>query len=196
MFGYGSLLERWRQPEAEADEITPGPARLRGYRRTWNVAMDNTRTIPGYKYYVDRSNGDRPDWYVTFLNVVPDPAASVNGVVFPVSDSLLAELDRRERNYARVEVSAGLSPVVSGRAWVYTGSEAAVRRFEAGRLAGRAVICRDYYQRVLDDFSGLGAEAEEAFRQLTDPPPCPVVDLRRIDLAPDAGPGSSTIQGA
>jgi cation transport regulator ChaC len=186
VFGYGSLLERGR---GSGVGHAPGvadlhPAELSGYRRTWNVAMDNSRTIPGYKYYVDAVTGERRDWFVTFLNVVPDPRSSVNGVVFAVSDALLAELDRRERNYDRVEVSARVCPAREGRVWVYAGSASAVRRFERGARAGRAAVAAEYRRRVIDDFAALGPEAVDRFERLTDPPPCPVLELRRVDLPP------------
>ena len=149
VFGYGSLA---------TDGGTP--ARLRGYRRAWNVAMDNRVTIPGYKYYVDGA-GRRPEVFVTFLNLVP--GEEVEGVVVRVDD--VAGLDARERNYTRVEVS----PLVDhpGPVFAYVGRDEAVARFEAGRRGGRAVVARGYLETV---------------RHLADPPPLPVLDLRRIDL--------------
>jgi cation transport regulator ChaC len=183
VFGYGSLLERWCRSNVAGHSVEgPWPATLRRYRRTWNVAMDNRRTIPGYKYYVDAATGKRGDWFVTFLNVVSDPDSEVNGVLFAATDELLAELDGRERNYERVDISAGLTPQLDGRAWVYTGSAAAVRRFTLGKRSDRTVISRGYYQRVVDDFSAIGPAALAAFEQLTDPPPCPVLDLRRVEI--------------
>jgi gamma-glutamylcyclotransferase (GGCT)/AIG2-like uncharacterized protein YtfP len=175
VFGYGSLLER-AEPGA-------GPAlgELRSYRRTWNVAMDNSQTIPGYKHYLDAVTGERGRWFVTFLNVVPDPTATVSGVLFEIDDAALAHLDRRERNYERIEVSGGLSEPVDGNVWVYVGSEAAVRRFQLGRSKGRAVVSREYYERVREDFASLGSEALACFDELTDPVTCPILDLRRID---------------
>jgi hypothetical protein len=113
---------------------------------------------------------------------VPDPGSEVNGVLFAVTEAGLAELDERERNYERVEISADLTPAPDGRAWVYTGSAAAVRRFTVGERSDRAVISRAYYQKVVDDFSAIGAAELTAFEQLTDPPPCPVLDLRRVDV--------------
>ena len=70
VFGYGSLVRR------------PGgiPCHLLGHRRAWNVAMDNRRTIPGYKYYVDPETGERPPVRVTFLNLYPAAEGQVNGV--------------------------------------------------------------------------------------------------------------------
>ena len=47
--------------------------------------MDNRRTIPGYKYYVDPDTGERPPVHVTFLNIYPAAEGRVNGIAFPVT---------------------------------------------------------------------------------------------------------------
>jgi hypothetical protein len=57
-----------------------------------------------------------------------------------------------------------------------------VSRFEVGKRSNRAAISRDYYRKVVEDFSAIGAAALTAFKQLTDPPPCPVLDLRRVEV--------------
>jgi hypothetical protein len=175
VFGYGSLLERG-QPGAR-----PLVRDLKGYRRTWNVAMDNGQNIAGYKHYLDAATGERRRWFVTFLNVVRDPAARVSGVLFEVSDAALDELDRRERNYSRIEISGELSEPVDGDAWVYVGLEDAVRRFRFGQSTGRAVVSREYYEGVRKDFASLGPDALAGFDSLTDAIPCPILELRRID---------------
>ena len=72
VFGYGSLLRR------------PGgiPCHLLGHRRAWNVAMDNRRTIPGYK-----STSTRTRASAAGPRDVPEPLPAaegrVNGVAFP-----------------------------------------------------------------------------------------------------------------
>ena len=149
VFGYGSLAE-------------PGagrPLRLAGWRRVWGVAMDNRVTIPGYKYFLDGAGG-RPAVHVGFLDLVPDPAASVDGVVFEHAD--LDGLDARERNYRRVQVD-GL--------WLYTGLEEARQRF----AAGPTVVSRAYLESVRAGFAahGLGFGPEPAL---------PVLDLERVDV--------------
>ena len=150
IFGYGSLVRR--------DE-TPLVCRLHGHARAWNVAMDNRETIPGYKYFLDGAGG-RPAVCVAFLDVVPDPAAGVDGVVFEVAD--LDALDGRERNYRRVQVD-GL--------WLYTGLEEARERF----AAGPTVVQRAYLESVRAGFAahGLGFGPEPAL---------PVLDLERVDV--------------
>ena len=180
VFGYGSLLDRRAIDEAAGGD--PLVCALTSYRRTWNVAMENARTIPGYKYYVDPATAARPEYFVTFLNIVPDPETSVNGVILEATRDVIERWDRRERNYQRIDVSADLSPAVDARVWAYAGSAAAVRRFRVGLRTRRAVISRGYYEGVLSDFASLGPGALQTFIDLTDPAPCPIVDLRRVDV--------------
>jgi hypothetical protein len=76
-------------------------------------------------------------------------------------------------------VTGELLESVDGQAWAYVGMPDAVRRFEVGRRLDRAVISREYHEGVRDDFTSAGAIRR--FEELTDPPPCPILDLRRID---------------
>jgi hypothetical protein len=156
VFGYGSLVSH-----------RGTPARLRGYRRAWNVAMDNRVTIPGYKYYVDAA-GERPHVVVTFLNLVPGDG--VDGVVVEGDP---AELDARERQYERVDVTHAID--VPGPVFAYIGRAEAVARFETGLREGRAVAQRSYV---------------EAVRHIAPPPTFPVLDLTRVEVPtdPTAGP--------
>ena len=110
--------------------------------------MDNRRTIPGYKFYVDPATGERPAVFVTFVCIWPEPGASVEGVVFEVDDDGLAALDRRERNYDRRDVSAHVDG--AGPVWAYLASAAGRERFAAGRAAGTAVVSEEYLARVPD----------------------------------------------
>jgi hypothetical protein len=167
VFGYGSLLRR-----------DGGiPCRLLGHRRAWNVAMDNRRTIPGYKYYVDPDTGERPPVRVTFLNLYPADGR-VNGVAFPVGAEELAVLDRRERNYERVDVTPLLEADLGGRVWTYRGSPAARERFEAGP----AVVAQDYFAAIRNGFAA--ADGLEEFDASTDPLTVPLRRLTRVDLPP------------
>jgi gamma-glutamylcyclotransferase (GGCT)/AIG2-like uncharacterized protein YtfP len=147
--------------------------------------MDNSRDLPGYKYYLDASTGERPAVYVTFVDLAPDPACAVNGVVFPVEEEALAALDERERNYERREVTGRLSAAPSGsRLWAYFGRPAARERFERGRSTGTAVVSRAYRDGVRNGFAQLGDGELCQFAASTDVPGVPVLDLTRVELAP------------
>jgi len=178
VFGYGSLVLDGRRGAV---------ARLPGYRRVWGVATDNVRAIPGYKLYLRRSDGSRPAIYVAFLDLEPARGAGVNGVVRAVSAAELEQLDRRERNYDRVEVSGQIDGL-HGRIWTYVGSAAGRERLRRGREERCAVISRDYLEKVRAGFRGLGEEEELAFADSSMLDGLPVWDLERVDLPADAPP--------
>ncbi len=176
VFGYGSLLGL----AADGDGLPPRVCRLRDHRRTWNVAMDNSVELPDYKHYLD-ADGVRAALFVTFLNLVPAPGFAVNGVLFAVAPAELLELDRRERNYERIDVGERLDVPIDGAAWAYFGGELARARFDGGMRAGAAVVDRTYLDAVRGGFAAIGADALGEFDASTDAPPCPIVPLTRID---------------
>ena len=180
IFGYGSLLGD--RVSADSKYGAPKLCRLPGFRRTWNVAMQNSMDQPGYKFYVEPETRGRPDVYVAFLNLVRDPSSTVNGLVFSVDASELDALDSRERNYYRLEVTHDLSERAPGRVWTYVGTQVAEQRFRTGMSTGRAAIPKEYFDRVFGDFRSLGPEAFEEFLQSTDDPACEVRPLDRVDL--------------
>src|SRR4051794_12091362 len=112
VFAYGSL----------AGDLAAGapPAVLRRHRRVWGVAMDNARTIPGYKLYRSR-DGSRPDVCVAFLDVDPAAGGRVDGVLRAVRPGDLEALDRRERQYDRVDVTDAVEDPPPGRVFAYVG---------------------------------------------------------------------------
>jgi gamma-glutamylcyclotransferase (GGCT)/AIG2-like uncharacterized protein YtfP len=175
VFGYASLLIDMRREEEEL-------CRLHGYRRSWNVATDNSLTLGRYKVYLDPVTGEQPPVFVTFVNLVPDAQASVEGVLFAVTPRQLAELDLRERNYERREVGAEIDEDVDGPVWCYFGSAEAEARYRRGAAAGRAVVSRAYHERVREGFEACGAAALASFAASTDEPRVPIVELERVDV--------------
>ena len=129
VFAYGSLL---RDLGGSLDRRLK-PCRLREHRRAWNVAMDNTLTLAGYKLYLSAADSSRPAVFVTFLNLVPAGGRHVSGVLFAVDDEELAALDERERNYDRRDVTDLIDERRAGRVWTYIGKPEAERRFALGR---------------------------------------------------------------
>ncbi len=167
MFGYGSLVADYAGEGAE-------PCALTGFERVWGVAADNLRTTPGYKMYLSRRDGSRPAVYVAFLDLEPAPGASVGGLALPVDAESLAALDRRERNYDRVDVTGAVNGV-NGRVWTYRGSPEGRARLEEGTRCGVAVVSRDYVEKVSGGLRALGHPGAL-------PDGLPVWDLNRVDL--------------
>jgi hypothetical protein len=173
VFGYGSLAWDGACPVHEAA--------LRDTRRVWGVAMDNTRDIPGYKHYCLRRDGSRPEVCVAFLDLAPAAGEAINGICLAVTPGKLAALDERERNYVRVDVTDRLDPAPPGRTWVYVGREASRARLRRARARSRAVVSREYRDRVVSGFAALGRDALERFWRSTEMDGLPVVDLVRVD---------------
>jgi hypothetical protein len=171
VFGYGSLAAQRRAEGFVAE--------LAGYARGWGVAMDNTRDLPGYKWYAD-AGGGRPAVFVAFLDITECPGGAVNGLCLPVTDGELPALDARERNYERIDVSERIgSPA---RVWAYVGSAAGRERLRRGAAAGTAVIPRGYRDGVRAAFQALGAEAWARCEPSLDPGELPVAALTRHEL--------------
>lgn len=174
VFGFGSLVGR----PAAAGHL----AELHGFRRTWDVAMDNRVTLPGYKYYVDPVTGERPEVFVTFVNLCPAAGMSVNGYCMPVTAEQLGLLDERERNYRRIEVSEHVEPCDGARVFAYVGRAEARARYEEGLAAGTAVVHAAYHRGLGAAFERLGPEAARRFAASTDPPSCVIRELTRVDV--------------
>ena len=178
VFAYGSLVR-----DLGGQSLAGRTARLLDHRRAWNVAMDNALSLAGYKYYLDARDSSRPEVAVTFLNLVAAPGNRVNGMLVPVGAQELAELDRRERNYERLEVSSAIEDSTDARVWTYYGRPDARERFEHSRRTGRAVVDKSYLDAVRAGFAALGEESLAEFDASTDPHGCGVLKLVRIELS-------------
>lgn len=176
VFGYASLVA------LEDAEAVPG--RLRGYRRHWGVAMNNWEGGENAKRWLDRDSGKRPRIRVAYLDLREQGASVVNGLALPVDGDRLAELDAREINYARIDVSAAFEPAVHGRVFTYVGLAAARERCRQGAAEGNVFVSSDYAAGVRRAFEQLAPGALAEFDRTTDPLPFPERDLRAV--LPDA----------
>lgn len=197
IFGYGSLVHLARLEEFLGRALGPEDfafGRLDGFRRAWNVATDNRLDLPGYKMYLDPATGERPEVFVTFLNLrqVTDTTAAtemmaVNGLAFQVSAEELGRIRERERNYRLVEVTGHWRPEepgrqLPGRLLTSLGRPEAEKRFLEGRQIGRAVV-RSHYRRIVHAaFGSRGEGWREEYEATTDPPEIPERELERVEL--------------
>jgi hypothetical protein len=171
VFGYGSLA---------ADLAGGHPAQLRGWRRHWGVAMDNSVDLEDYKHYRLRSDGSRPAVCVAFLDVVADADALTTGICVRVAPDELPAIDRRERNYDRVDVTDVVAPA-PGRVWAYVGNDEGRARLRRARDTGLAVVSHDYLERTRAAFAALGPAALTEFEQTAALGDLPVWELERLD---------------
>ena len=70
--------------------------------------------------------------------------------------------------------------------WTYVGSAEGRARLRRGREEGRAVVSRDYLEKVHAGFRRLGEADYERFDASSDLDGLPVWDLERVDLPADA----------
>ena len=178
LFAYGALVAH-APPGISRRQTGSGViADLPGFRRTWGVAMDNRLSIPGYKYYVDPVTGARPAAVVAFLDIEPCPGSTVNGICVPVTADRLDVLDRRERQYGRIDLRERF-PMLSGPVWAYVGGEPGRLRRREGDRTGITVVARDYIVGVERAFDELGARERRAYDLSTASAGCPVIALSR-----------------
>lgn len=188
VFGYGSLVSPesmgrtiGRVPERGTDLLS---AELTGYGRRWNYGIGSMRgrwTGPDGRVVGDGT--------IVALGLVVASTEVVNGVVARIDERQLAALDRRERNYDRVEVAAGVTVLATpGCAWspgdtvvTYVPRPGAVAAYERARDAGTAAIRRDYWELVAEAFAALGPEALERYRGTTPEPDIPVADVDVVE---------------
>jgi len=169
VFGYASLVSL---PEPAAV-----PGRLRGFRRHWGVAMNNWEGGDGAKHWLDRESGERPRIRVAYLDLYERPGSTVNGLALPADAERLAELDAREVNYRRVDVTAAFEGDAAGRVFTYLGLDAARKRCRLGAEGGNAFVSRSYIAEARRAFERLGPGALAEFDRTTDPLPFPERDL-------------------
>lgn len=182
IFAYGSLVSPESLASTIGRTITPGSGmhvvELAGYGRRWNYGSkvlrgdwaneDGTQTVGGL---------------VVSLGVVESPNESINGVIFSVDDTELADLDWRERAYDRVDVTDRITLLgdsadrrIDDRIAIYFPRPSSVERYERHRDAGTAAIRRSYWDLVDDAFGALGDDHRAWYRR-TPPPDIPIRDI-------------------
>lgn len=182
VFGYGSLVKPASLARTVGRIAKRGDgfhsATLTGYGRRWNYGVGyvtGTWTADDGTEIVDGT--------IVALGLVESDNERVNGAIVSLSADELADLDHRERNYDRVEVThlvediedvdlMGL-PVVT-----YVPRPSAIERYESARDAGTGAVRQTYWDLVKDAFERLGAGEWERYRDSTPNPDVPIVDMQ------------------
>lgn len=179
IFGYGSLVSPasfgrtlGRELRFAADVFE---ATITGFGRRWNYAT-------AFGFSAARAPGAPvTDWTAVALGLEHAEAETTNGVVVWVDDRELAELDRRERRYDRVEVGDRCvlqdGSTLSGPIETYVPHPVAVADYEAARDRGAAAVTRHYWELVDAAFGALGDDRRERYLATTPPPDIPIVTV-------------------
>jgi cation transport regulator ChaC len=188
VFGFGSLvrlgdLARYMdRPAFAPDEVAV--CRLRGYRRLWNIARDNSIDLPGRAPYFCAHTGERLPVFITVLNICLDKDRTMNGMAIRVDADDIALLDRREASYDRIDVTRHADIEIPGRLWVYRGKTEAEARYRSGHAQGKAVVSTSYHESVAAGFAEMGSGQLAEYFASSDPPDVPLRALVRSDLPP------------
>lgn len=192
IFAYGSLVSPQSLASTIGRTITPGTGmhvvELDGYGRRWNYG---SKVLRG-----DWTNDDGVEvigGLVVSLGVVEAPDETINGVIFSVDETELADLDWRERAYDRIDVSERITPLGDSEGLhltdpiaLYFPRASSIDRYEQHRDAGTAAIRRSYWDLVDDAFGALGDDHLTWYRR-TPPPDVPVHDIA-LDPLPSVRP--------
>lgn len=161
VFGYASLVA--------LEDAGAVAGRLRGYRRTWGAAMNNWEGGDAAKHWIDRETGERPHIRVAYLDLREQEGSAVNGVALPVDVDRLEEIDEREINYRRVDITADFEGPALGPLYTYLGLDAARERCRLGAIEDNVFVSRDYVAGVRCAFERLAPGALDEFDSTTDP---------------------------
>ena len=178
VFGYGSLVSPTSLASTIGRHVAPADiiaAHLHGYGRRWNYGSLHLRGDWRHND-VEVHQG-----VVISLGLVPAEGEHCNGVAVRVTEEELAQLDWRERDYERTDVTERIEaeaeatlvglPIVT-----YVPRSSAVERYEAARDDRRAAIRRSYWDLVSQAFADLGENHSMTYAA-TPAPDVPVLEM-------------------
>lgn len=187
VFGYGSLVSPTSLASTIGRHVAPADiiaAHLHGYGRRWNYGSLHLRGDWRHND-VEVHQG-----VVISLGLVPAEGEHCNGVAVRVTEEELAQLDWRESDYERTDVTERIEadrigaeaalvglPVVT-----YVPRSSAVERYEAARDDRRAAIRRPYWDLVSQAFADLGENHSTTYAA-TPAPDVPVLEMTSSLLA-------------
>lgn len=199
VFGYGSLVDL-KEPLVVGGHPFPAlPGRLDGFRRRWGAAMNNWEATETEKHFVEPGSDLKPRITVAYLDIEEWPGGSVNGLAIPADATRLEELDVREVNYRRIDVSSRFQPPISHRVFAYRGTDAARRRCREARSDAEIHVSRQYVAQIRSAFAALGPDQLAEYDRTTEPLPFPERDLElrgRLPVPRAALPGVRSAAGA
>jgi cation transport regulator ChaC len=181
VFGYGSLVSPASLADTIGRTVVSGvdthDAVVSGFARRWNYGSIHS---VGDWTLDDGTHVDGGT--IIALGIVESAPDSVNGTISLVTTDALAALDRRERNYARIDVTDRVASAVEvvGVIETYVPRPSSIERYERARDAGTAGVRRTYWDLVNAAFAELGPDHVNRYRNSTLAPDVPIVDIVNI----------------
>lgn len=170
LIGYGSLtsIESMEETLGRKYEGYFDVVELKDYKRNWKVFMPNRNDM--YDPYFTIRNGDTVyPKNILYLNIDSFPNSSLNGCLFVIKKSELAEFDKREWIYRRVEVTKNIDGlnIINGKVFAYT----ALDEFKASNpIDSNLFAVRKTYLDIVDTaFKHLSPEYKNRFFKTTEP---------------------------
>jgi dephospho-CoA kinase len=185
VFGYGSLVSPVSLAATIGRTIEPHDlvvTHLSGYGRRWNYGSLHLRGDWHHDGVTVRQG------LVVSLGLIVADDETCNGVAVRVTDDELAQLDWRERDYERTDVTdsvvadrvvsdaATADPFAGDRVVTYVPRRSAIERYETARDDRRAAIRLTYWNLVREAFGRLGGDHPERYAA-TPAPDVPVADI-------------------
>jgi hypothetical protein len=166
LFGYGSLINlesasKTLKRQLETHDVYP--ALLQGYIREWNIAddviaMELSKTVKGI-----------------FLNIIPEKASHVNGILCAIADNELSMMKVREKNYDCVDVTSLIIcdsvSFKNHRVVTFVGKTENIIREDDGSC----FVFDQYIKKVIKGVLGFCEKFHEEFTQTTTPHSFPVL---------------------
>lgn len=186
IFGYGSLAKPDSVEKSLEYPIDPSAFRfamLSGWRRLWNVGSDKA-SHPERTLRLD--DGQEFSGVNISLGIEPAPGADCCGAVFPINRPDLSSLDKRERNYERIEVTDDVTWAGKPKnciVYTYVPLPETTERIAEAERQKRTLAVRAGYIRLVEAAFALYGQ-KELYRESTPKPPFPVLEMEFVEHPP------------
>jgi hypothetical protein len=150
-------------------QIKPIPGYLNGYRRNWEVAVDNQEKEI---YLLD---GETYQGKIAILNLYQDQMSSCPGAAIPTNKKLgkWFRSQAGKTYYLSQDLRESFSIDLDKPLYTWLASRAGVENYLAGEIADRLIYDRHYFEAVENAFAACGAEFYSNYKDSTDWPNCP-----------------------
>lgn len=170
IIGYGSLTSVKSMEETLGRKYDGffEVVELKDYKRNWKVFMPNRNDL--YEpYFFVRNNDTVYPQNILYLNMDSSQDSRLNGCLFVVKKSELADFDKREWIYKRVDVTKNIEglKINNGNVYAYTALDEF--KVPANADSGLFALRRTYLDIVDSAFRYLNPEYKTRFFETTEP---------------------------